>query len=138
MVRILDDEILREIAEKELYKLMKEDDSMDIVRRSDLVLERLHQLYATSQANALYATWTKLVQFGDVQAKETISRATFTDIKDADRSRSNMELRRSKLKQFSIVPNDFSFTSERYVLADVDREVIENLNRSRNRKILRE
>ena len=81
LVRDMNDERLHTIADKELYKLMKEDENMDIVRRSDLVLERLHQLYGTNQANALYSTWTKLVQFGEQRTKETISRRHFIDIK---------------------------------------------------------
>jgi hypothetical protein len=33
----------------------------------------------------------------------------------------------ANLKQFSVVPEDFSFTSERYVMAEVDPEVMEKL-----------
>ena len=124
LVKDLDDEKLHNIAEKELYKLMKEDDNMDIVRRSDLVLERLHQLYTNSQANALYATWTKLVQFGESQAKETISRATFYRHKKLlIEAGVSWLCSVVNLKQFSVVPEDFSFTNERYVLAEVDPEV---------------
>ena len=124
LVKDLDDEKLHNIAEKELYKLMKEDDNMDIVRRSDLVLERLHQLYTNSQANALYATWTKLVQFGESQAKETISRATFYRHKKLlIEAGVSWLCSVANLKQFSVVPEDFSFTSDRYVMAEVDPEV---------------
>ena len=124
LVKDLDDEKLHNIAEKELYKLMKEDDNMDIVRRSDLVLERLHQLYTNSQANALYATWTKLVQFGESQAKETISRATFYRHKKLlIEAGVSWLCSVVNLKQFSVVPEGFSFTNERYVLAEVDPEV---------------
>jgi II/X family phage/plasmid replication protein len=130
LVKALDDDILHDVADKELIKLIKEKEgeNMDIVRRSDLVLERLHQVYGTSQANALYATWTKLVQFGEVQAKETISRATFYRHKkmliEAGVTWNCAEV---NLKQFSIVPEDFTFTNEKYVLDDVDQEVIEKL-----------
>ena len=128
LVKSLSDEKLHEIAEIELFKLMKEDDNMDIVRRSDLVLERLHQIYATSQANALYSTWTKLVQFGEQTTKETISRATFYRHKKLlIEAGVSWFCSVVNLKPFSIVPEDFSFTSERYVLADVDPEVIEKL-----------
>ena len=128
LVKSLSDEKLNEIAETELYKLMKEDDNMDIVRRSDLVLERLHQLYGTSQANALYSTWTKLVQFGDGQTKETMSRATFYRHKKLlIEAGASWNCAVVNLKQFSIVPEDFSFTAERYVLADVDPEVMAKL-----------
>ena len=128
LVKILDDEILHDIADTELFKLIREDDNMDVVRRSDLVLERLHQLYGTNQANALYSTWTKLVQFGDGQTKETMSRATFYRHKkllvEAGVSWTCSVV---NLKQFSIVPNDFSFTGNRYVLDDVDPEVMAKL-----------
>ena len=129
LVKSLSDEKLNEIAETGLYKLMREDDNMDIVRRSDLVLERLHQLYATSQANALYSTWTKLVQFGEGQTKETLSRATFYRHKKLlVEAGVSWLCSVVNLKQFSVVPDDFSFTSDRYVLAEVDPEVIAKLD----------
>jgi len=124
LVKDLNDEKLLNIAEKELFKLMKEDDNMDIVRRSDLVLERLHKLYGTNQANALYATWTKLVQFGEQMTKETVSTRTFYHHKkllvEAGVSWTCSVV---NLKQFSVVPDDFSFADDRYVLAEVDPEV---------------
>jgi II/X family phage/plasmid replication protein len=128
LVKILDDEILHNIAEIELFKLMKEDDNMDIVRRSDLVLERLHKVYGTSQANALYATWTKLVQFGEQTTKETVSTRTFYRHKKLlIEAGVSWLCSVANLKQFSVVPEDFSFTSDRYVLAEVDPEVIAKL-----------
>lgn len=125
LVKILDDEILHNIADTELYKLIREEnDNMEVVRRSDLVLERLHQVYGGSQANALYATWTKLVQFGEVQAKETISRATFYRHKKLlVEAGISWICSVVNLKQYSIVPEDFSFTNDRYVMAEVDPEV---------------
>lgn len=128
LIKNLSDERLHDIADTELFKLMKEDDNMEIVRRSDLVLERLHQIYGTNQANALYATWTKLVQFGEQRAKETIRRATFYRHKKLlIEAGVSWFCTVVNLKPFSIVPEDFSFTSDRYVLADVDPEVIEKL-----------
>ena len=126
LVKALDDDILHDIADKELIKLIKEKEgeNMDIVRRSDLVLERLHQVYGISQANALYATWTKLVQFGESQAKETISRATYYRHKKLlVEAGVSWMCSVANLKQFSVVPDDFSFTSDRYVLSEVDPEV---------------
>ena len=124
IVKILNDEILNECADKELKKLIREDDNMDIVRRSDLVLERLHQVYGTSQANALYATWAKLVQFGEVQTKETLSKRTFYHHKKLlVEAGVSWNCSNVNLKQFSIVPEDFTFTNGRYVLDNVDPEV---------------
>jgi len=124
LVKMLEDEILHNIADIELYKIMREDDNMSIVRRSDLVLERLHQLYGTSQANALYSTWTKLVQFGEGQTKETLSRATFYRHKKLlVEAGVSWLCSVANLKQFSVVPDDFSFTNDRYVLVEVDPEV---------------
>lgn len=125
LVKILDDELLHDIANNELYKLIKEENNnMEVVRRSDLVLERLHQVYETSKANALYATWTKLVQFGEVQAKETISRATFYRHKKLlVEAGISWICSVVNLKAFSIVPEDFSFADDRYVLTEVDPEV---------------
>lgn len=128
LVKNLSDERLHAIAEEELFRLMKEDENMEIVRRSDLVLERLHQLYGANQANALYSTWTKLVQFGEERTKETISRATFYRHKKLlVEAGVSWFASAVNLKPFSIVPEDFSFTSDRYVLADVDPEVMEKL-----------
>jgi II/X family phage/plasmid replication protein len=122
------DERLHAIANEELFRLMKENENMEIVRRSDLVLERLHQLYGANQANALYSTWTKLVQFGEFRTKETISRATFYRHKKLlVEAGVSWFCSVVNLKPFSIVPEDFSFTSDRYVLADVDPEVMEKL-----------
>lgn len=124
LIKNLSDERLHAIANDELFRLMKEDDNMEIVRRSDLVLERLHKVYGTSQANALYATWTKLVQFGESQAKETISRATFYRHKKLlVEAGVSWICSVVNLKAFSIVPEDFSFSDDRYVLAVVDPEV---------------
>lgn len=128
LIKDLNDEILHNIADNELFKLMKEDENMDIVRRSDLVLERLHKIYGTSQANVLYATWTKLVQFGEERTKETMTKATFYRHKklliEAGVSWFCSVI---NLKPLSIVPEDFSFTSDRYVLDEVDPEVMEKL-----------
>lgn len=124
LVKDLNDEMLLNIADTELFKLMKEDDNMDIVRRSDLVLERLHKLYGKNQANALYSTWTKLVQFGEQTTKETLSRATFYRHKKLlVEAGVSWMCSVANLKQFSVVPDDFSFASDRYVLDDVDPEV---------------
>lgn len=128
LIKDLNDEILHNIANTELFKLMKEDEKMEIVRRSDLVLERLHQLYGMNQANALYSTWTKLVQFGESRTKETISRATFYRHKKLlIEAGVSWFCSVVNLKPFSIVPEDFSFTSNRYVLDEVDPEVIAKL-----------
>lgn len=128
LVKELDDDKLHDIANKELLKLMKEREEMDIVRRSDLVLERLHQIYGINQANALYGTWAKLVQFGEIQTKETMSRATFYRHKKMlVEAGVTWNCSNVNLKQFSVVPDDFSFTSERYILDDVDPEVTEKL-----------
>lgn len=128
LVKDLNDEKLLNIADTELYKLIREDDNMDIVRRSDLVLERLHQEYGTSQANALYATWTKLVQFGEDQTRETLSRTTYYRHKKLlIEAGVSWNCTVVNLKQYSIVPEDFSFTSDRYVLSYVDPEVTAKL-----------
>ena len=130
LVKILDDEILNDIAKKELIKLIreKEGDNMDIVRRSDLVLERLHQIYGINQANVLYSTWVKLVQFGEDQTKETMSRATYYRHKKMlIEAGVSWNCSVVNLKHFSIVPEDFSWTNKKYVLDDVDPEVTEKL-----------
>lgn len=76
-VYMLRDGILESCANAELKKLIKEEEDMDIIRRSDLVLERLIKIYGSRQGNSLYSTWTKLVQFGEEGAKETLNLRTF-------------------------------------------------------------
>lgn len=128
LVKYLSDEVLHNIADHELLKIMKEDDRMDIVRRSDLVLERLHSVYGENLANALYSTWTKLVQFGEERTKETLSRRTFYRHKKLlVEAGVSWMCTLVNLKQLSIVPDDFSFTSDKYVLDEVDAEVIKKL-----------
>lgn len=128
LVKYLNDDILHDIADHELYKIMKEDDNMDIVRRSDLVLERLHSVYGENLANALYSTWTKLVQFGEERTKETLSRRTFYRHKKLlVEAGVSWVCSLVNLKPLSIVPEDFSFTNEKYVLDEVDPEVIKKL-----------
>jgi len=76
----------------------------------------------------LYSTWTKLVQFGEGQTKETLSRATFYRHKKLlVEAGVSWLCSVVNLKQYSIVPDDFSFTSDRYVMADVDPEVMAKL-----------
>lgn len=128
LVKDLSDKRLHDIADNELNKLIKEDDNMNIVRRSDLVLERLHHIYGINQANALYSTWVKLVQFGEIQTKETMSRATYYRHKKMlVEAGVSWNCTLVNLKQFSIVPDDFSFMNDRYVLDDVDPEVLKKL-----------
>jgi hypothetical protein len=68
------------------------------------------------------------VQFGEERTKETISRATFYRHKKLlVEAGVSWFCSTVNLKLFSIVPEDFSFTSDRYVLADVDPEVMEKL-----------
>lgn len=128
LVKYLDDDILHNIADCELLKIMREDDRMEIVRRSDLVLERLHNVYGENLANALYSTWTKLVQFGEERTKETLSRRTFYRHKKLlVEAGVSWVCTLINLKPLSVVPDDFSFTNDKYVLDEVDDEVIKKL-----------
>ena len=129
LVGNLDDDLLHEVSDNELFKLMKEEvDEMDIVRRSDLVLERLHAVYGYRQGNALYSTWARLVQFGENSVKDTMSKRTFyLHKKMLIESGVSWFCSTLKLQQFSIVPEDFSFTSDKYVNDEVDEQVLRAL-----------
>lgn len=128
-VSILDDAILHSVMESELRKCIKEDEDMDIVRRSDLVIERLNSVYGTSKANYLYALWAKMVQFGEKAVKEEFSKATFCRYKKLllDAGVSWM-VTNVNLRQISIVPDDFTFLDDRYVDSNVAKEVLEKLS----------
>lgn len=128
-VSMLSDNTLEQCMNIELRKIIKEDDSMDIVRRSDLVLERLIREHGTVLGNSLYSTWTKLVQFGEERTKESLSKATFHRHKKIlIESGVSWSCSVVNLKPFSIVPEDFSFLNNNYVLDDVDPEVIRKLS----------
>lgn len=129
IVNDLDDTILHEVSNEELFRLMKERcDEMDIVRRSDLVLERLHNLYGFNLGNSLYSTWAQLVQFGEGRTKNTMSKPTFyRHKKQLIEAGCSWFCSTLKLQQFSIVPEDFSFTSDNYVDDNVELVVIEKL-----------
>lgn len=127
-VYMLHDETLHNCMLEELKKLIKEDDSMDLVRRSDLVLERLIKLYDRNLGNSLYTTWTKLVQFGESGAKETISERTFRrHKKQLCEAGVSWACSTINLKPFSIVPADFSFLNNNYANDEVDSEVMRKL-----------
>ncbi|NMA15733.1 MAG: hypothetical protein GX935_00610 [Erysipelotrichia bacterium] len=127
----LDDKILHKISDDELFRLMKERcEEMDIVRRSDLVLERLHNLYGFNLGNSLYSTWAQLVQFGEERTKNTMSKPTFyRHKKQLIEAGCSWFCSTLKLQQFSIVPEDFSFCDNKYVDDTVDKEVIKKLEK---------
>ena len=131
LIKDIEDKILHEISDSELFKLMKEEgDSMDIVRRSDLVLERLHNLYGFNLGNSLYSTWAQLVQFGEERTKNTMSKPTFyRHKKQLIEAGCSWFCSTLKLQQFSIVPEDFSFCDNKYVDDTVDKEVIKKLEK---------
>ncbi|NLK73206.1 MAG: hypothetical protein GX285_09335 [Clostridiales bacterium] len=131
LIKDIDDKLLHEISDNELFKLMKEDgDNMDIVRRSDLVLERLHNVYGFRQGNSLYSTWAQIVQFGEERTKNTMSKPTYyRHRKMLIEAGCSWFCSTLKLQQFSIVPEDFSFCDNKYVDDTVDKEVIEKLEK---------
>lgn len=127
-VKMLDDDILHEIMETSLRNIIKEDENMDIVRRSDLVKERLDSTYNARLSNVLYSVWTKIVQFGEEQTKKEMSKTTFYRVRkqllDAGVSWSCTNV---NLRQISIVPNDFTFLNDKYVDDSVSVVVQEKL-----------
>jgi len=101
---------------------------MDIVRRSDLVIDRLNGVYGTNRANYLYSVWAKMVQFGERAVKADFSKATFFRYKKQllDAGVSWM-VTNVNLKQLSIVPDDFTFLNDKYVDDSVASEVLQKL-----------
>lgn len=128
-VNMLDDRKLEGCMSEELRKIIKEDENMDIVKRSDLVLERLLTLHGTMLGNILFSTWVKLVDFGEAQTRETMAASTFRRHKKIliESGVSWVFVASNRLRNFSIVPDDFSFLSNKYVDDSVAKEVIEKL-----------
>lgn len=129
LVEDLNDSILHCCMQQELRKLIREDENdMDIVRRSDLVLERLQRLHGSRLGNVLYSTWTQLVQFGNKSTKELMSKPTFyRHLKILEECGCSWNCTAVNLKPFSIVPADFSFINDNYADDSVDPEVIAKL-----------
>lgn len=128
-VFMLHDRVLHDCMKYELRKVIKEDESMDIVRRSDLVLERLKKLHGTSLANAIYSTWAQMVQFGEENTRQGMSKATFYKYrKILIENGVSWTTSTVNLKPFSIVPADFSFLNDNYVVNEVDHEVSKKLS----------
>lgn len=127
-VDMLNDDILHNVMESELRKCIKEDEDMDIVRRSDLVIDRLNVVYGTNRANCLYSVWAKMVQFGEKSVKSDFSKSTFLRYKKQllDAGVSWM-VTNVNLKQLSIVPDDFTFLNDKYVDDSVASEVLQKL-----------
>lgn len=129
-VYMLHDETLHNCMNVELRKIIKEDENMDIVRRSDLVLERLKHIHGTRLANTLYSTWCQMVQFGQNQTKEMMSKTVFyRHLKILQECGCSWACSTINLKPFSIVPADFSFLNDNYVDDSVDLEVIRKLEK---------
>lgn len=68
---------LQNIFEDEIYKFLKEGDSVRIVRTSEKVKERLIQFYNKRLASILYGTWFILTTHGESEAKELIEQRTY-------------------------------------------------------------
>ena len=123
-VEMLKDTVLQKLLESELRKCIKEDENMEIVRRSDLVEEKLNEMYNFKTAEVLYSCWAKMVQFGEQHVKNNLKKATFYKYKkqlfEAGVSWSCCNI---NLKQIGLVPDDFTFLSDRYVDESVSKEV---------------
>jgi len=127
-VGMLKDDVLHAVMEKEMRKCIKEDETMDVVRRSDLVLERLNKVYNLQLANCLYSVWAKLVQFGEKRVREEFPGSTFRRYKkQLFEAGVSWICSNVNLKQLSIVPEDFTFLNEKYVDNSVDKEVMKKL-----------
>lgn len=127
-VGMLKDDILHAVMETELRKCIKEDNTMDVVRRSDLVLERLNNMYNIQLSNCLYSVWAKLVQFGEKQVREEFPKSTFCRYKkQLYEAGVSWICSNVNLKSLSIVPDDFTFLDNKYVDDSVSNEVEKKL-----------
>lgn len=124
LVENLTDESLNEVMENELRKIFMEREDMEMINRSDLVEERLDQLFSPQLAASLYSMWAKIVQYGERTVKGKMSKPTFYRNKklliDSGISWSCTNI---NLKQISIVPEDFSFLKDNYVDSETSVEV---------------
>lgn len=129
LVKMLNDTLLEGFANIELKKLIKEDEEMHTVRRSDLVRERLINLHGSTLGMTLFGTWSSLVTEGEISTKESMSRASFYRHRklliDAGCS---WLMTNNHLKAFSVVPDDFSFLNTKYVDDSIAKEVLEKLS----------
>lgn len=72
------DEYLREVHDKEVFKLLREGKSeMETVRQSDQVKARLNRICGKRKANALYAFWLQLAARGEDVIRDEYSRTAF-------------------------------------------------------------
>lgn len=127
-VHMLNDRLFTQCADIELKKLIKEEDGMNIVRRSDLVKERLISLHGMTLGNYLFGTWSGLVAHGEMATKDSMSKPTFyRHRKLLIESGVSWTMANNHLKMFSIVPDDFTFLDNKYVDDTVDPEVIKKL-----------
>ena len=128
LVKMLNDALLFAYADAELKKLIKEDDDMHTVRRSDLVRERLFNLHGSSFGMKLFGTWSSLVSEGEQATKESMSKTAFyRHRKLLIDSGCSWLMTNNHLKAFSVVPDDFSFLNNKYVDDSVSKVVLDKL-----------
>lgn len=77
-VEEMTDEYLRQVHDKEVFKLLREGKSeMETVRTSDQVKARLNRVCGKRKANALYAFWLQLAARGEDVIRDEYSRTAF-------------------------------------------------------------
>lgn len=129
LVKFLNDGLLEGFANAELMKLIKEDEEMETVRRSDLVRERLIHKYGSVLGMTLFGTWSSLVSEGETATKESMSKTSFyRHRKLLVEAGCSWLMTNNHLKAFSVVPDDFSFLNNKYVDDKVAKEVLEKLS----------
>lgn len=128
-VHMLKDALLTQCADIELRKLIKEDEDMEIVRRSDLVRERLISKHGSNYGMKLFGTWSSLVSEGENATKDSMNKSTYYDHRKLlIESGVSWTMSNNHLKAFSIVPEDFTFLGKKYVDDSVAPEVLEKLS----------
>lgn len=76
-VREVADEDLIVIADREVTRLVREGDSMQIVRKHYEVRDRLFDKYSSELAGRLYGTWLQFAAVGEKATQEKLTKATY-------------------------------------------------------------
>jgi hypothetical protein len=110
-VREVADKELIEIADREVTRLVREGDDMQIVRKHYEVRDRLFEVYVKNPrlAGLLFGTWLQLAALGESATKEKMKRATFflhkKQLQDAGVSWHGSDVR--VVETASVLPADF-------------------------------
>lgn len=136
-VKLVTQEILATIYDREVFKLLREaqdSDKKEIFRTSDSVIERLGQIYSENKrlCRVLYTTWLNLATNGEEKVKLVMSKTVFYKHRklliDANISWLQTDILLNQ--EYSLVPLDFKpIMNDSRRLAFEDEVVIDQLKK---------